>query len=791
MISRILSKRLLPQVLFQVLPVIIAVLLAGGYFAQQTVKELALTEHRARLNQVAAQSATAISLNLTNIVDTAQTLAENDLVINSLIDASDRDRYIPMLFQSLRIQNATHATVTLADYRGRRIASNSLGTNYTGANWVRNAMNGQNVFRLTAAGMIVAIPVYHANQPEGMIVIEFDAEGVADLLTLQVEVEGYSVKTAEGIVVYSSNASFSPSVGIEPDLQVDGGWMWGLAVIDGFPTVRLFVGDRMASVLAPMDRQERFLLIGFLLCILAVTVGIVVTAIKVSKPIIKFIGEVEKIGSTTGLAYRMAPFGSQEFKRLTVSFNNMLSQVEKSTSSRDYVDGILNSMTEFMLVVSPNGQVQSGNRAMADILGCGVEDLAGRNISSILLGDWNELITLAAGDNPSVERILTNEEAAAIPVRVTVSAMNPKNDVSGAVQDGSADNLILVLRDVTEQVRAKVTLDEQVEALRLAKSEAEAAAVAAREANAAKSRFLANMSHEIRTPMNGVLGMVEVLSQTDLTPAQRDGVETIKESGKALLELLNDILDLSKIEAGRIELEELDFSIGDFLSSANALWAPQLAEKGLPFSIHNHLTEGDLIRSDKGRIRQVLYNLIGNAIKFTADGHVEVHLNNIPRGDGRVEVRFEVRDTGIGLSDEQIGNLFRPFAQADASTTRNFGGTGLGLTIGKQFVELLGGKIGVDSIPGEGSNFWFTVIAERGDPQKVTYERSDGGQNSSVEAIENPSLRILLAEDNAINQKIATYLLAPLNCTLDIVNNGLEAVAAVTRTPYDLVLMDI
>jgi signal transduction histidine kinase len=183
---------------------------------------------------------------------------------------------------------------------------------------------------------------------------------------------------------------------------------------------------------------------------------------------------------------------------------------------------------------------------------------------------------------------------------------------------------------------------------------------------------------------------------------------------------------------GGLRVVILDFSIDGFLNSANSLWAPQLQDKGLQFSIHNHLTEGDTIRSDKRRIRQVLYNLIGNAIKFTADGHIEVHLNNIACDDGRVELRFEVHDTGIGLSTDQIGKLFQPFAQADGSTTRNFGGTGLGLTISKKFVELLSDKIGVESIPGEGSILWFTVIAERADPRKEKHEPSDGGQRSSV-----------------------------------------------------------
>lgn len=345
---------------------------------------------------------------------------------------------------------------------------------------------------------------------------------------------------------------------------------------------------------------------------------------------------------------------------------------------------------------------------------------------------------------------------------------------------------VCTFTDVSKRKRAE-------DALQLAKSEAEKAAAEAVHANAAKSEFLANMSHEIRTPMNGVLGMVDILSQTELTPVQQDGVETIKESGKALLYLLNDILDLSKIEAGRMEIEELDFSVTELLASANSLWTHQAQDKGLRFSIHNHLQDPDhnCIKSDQGRLRQVLYNLIGNAVKFTSSGHVEVHLSENTLNDERIALHFEIRDSGIGLTAEQIGKLFQQFSQADGTTTRKYGGTGLGLTICKNFAELLGGEIGVDSIPDEGSTFWFTVIAERGDPRKVKRELSSQTQGSMNKVPNDRTLRILLAEDNAINQKVATYLLGPLDCQLDIVSNGLEAVASVTRTPYDLILMDI
>jgi PAS domain S-box-containing protein len=338
--------------------------------------------------------------------------------------------------------------------------------------------------------------------------------------------------------------------------------------------------------------------------------------------------------------------------------------------------------------------------------------------------------------------------------------------------------------DVSERKRA-------AEALQRAKLEAEAAAERAHEANAAKSKFLAVMSHEIRTPMNGVLGMADLLIQTALTEQQHDFVETIRESGGALLGLLNDILDLSKIEAGRVELEEVNFSITEMLAATNALWTHPAREKGLAFSIHNNLTDIDVVRSDHNRIRQILNNLIGNAIKFTSDGKIEVHVSAQHRDEEGIELRFEISDTGIGVSEEAKENLFQPFTQADSSTTRQYGGTGLGLTISKNLAELLGGEIGLESVQGKGSVFWFTVPMERASPETLTPTSVPGESGLSYETFDGQAMRILIAEDNSINQKVVSWLLAPLNCQFDIVENGLEAVAAVARSHYDVVLMDV
>ncbi len=310
-------------------------------------------------------------------------------------------------------------------------------------------------------------------------------------------------------------------------------------------------------------------------------------------------------------------------------------------------------------------------------------------------------------------------------------------------------------------------------------------------ANMAKSRFLASMSHEIRTPMNGVLGMVSSLLGTKLTSDQHNSVFTIKESGEALLSLLNDILDLSKIEAEKIELEEIDFSLTKILDSTEALWESRARAKNLRFQVLNAPSNTDIIKGDPGRIRQILYNLVGNAIKFTQSGKVSIIIEEIPSQNDKVKFRFEVEDSGLGIAIENQEKLFKAFAQADTTTTRKFGGTGLGLVICKQLTKLMGGEIGIDSTEGLGSTFWFTIEVDKGDPEKVkAEEQAEKLRNKQPDYI-GKSIKILVAEDNQINQKVIQSLLTPLNCHLHVVNNGLEAYMAVQRQAFDVVLMDV
>ena len=328
---------------------------------------------------------------------------------------------------------------------------------------------------------------------------------------------------------------------------------------------------------------------------------------------------------------------------------------------------------------------------------------------------------------------------------------------------------------------SRMLLDGSRRSLREARARARAGEAAAEGANAAKSAFLATMSHEIRTPLNGVLGMAQAMAADDLADVQRDRLEVIHQSGEALLAILNDILDLSKIEAGKLDLEEIEFDLGEVARGAHSAFTALANKKGLSFALDIEAARG-VYRGDPTRLRQILYNLISNGLKFTETGEIRVTAG---QDDGELTLR--VADTGVGIAPEALGRLFNAFSQADASTTRQYGGTGLGLSICRRLAELMGGTVSVESELGRGSCFTVRLPLPR-----VGEERAATALPApATPPVASLAVRVLAAEDNSVNQLVLKTLLHQIGVEPVVVGDGQAAVDAWAGGRWDVILMDV
>jgi PAS domain S-box-containing protein len=428
---------------------------------------------------------------------------------------------------------------------------------------------------------------------------------------------------------------------------------------------------------------------------------------------------------------------------------------------------ILQSIKEGVCLIDKDHRITFANASAAKMLGWKAEELISEPFEAVLFGQAEDN---EANDHP-IHFVLTEGETIHV------------NTETFFRRDGSSflsEYCGVPLRENHRIAGAVITFDDIGERRDLENAGADARD-AALEAAREKSDFLANMSHEIRTPLNGIIGISELLAETDLSIGQKDYLETIRTSAYLLLDIVNDMLDFSKLEAGKLELEEVDFDLRDITAKIIKLFTPQAFKKKDKLAIEIAADVPTDLCGDAGRLRQVLHNLVSNAIKFTENGRISLKVSR----EQDDFLRFEVSDTGIGIEPHKQKKIFEPFAQGDLSTTRQFGGTGLGLAISRQIVQMMSGKIGVESEPGRGSKFWFT--AKFGCQSVVL---SDWGAPDREYRIDRKDVRILVVEDNPVNQQVALGRLAQLSLSADVAENGLRAVEAVQEKKYDLILMD-
>ena len=681
--------------IFRVVPLlaILLAILAGiaSYFSRDLLQDIILERHE----RVAENFEDRVRTSLKSVEDQLATIAQNDLIVNGLIDAEQRDQYIPTFIRSWRISGISNSQIALLDYKGRLIASNvdtKFFENFS-KNWKEIVLEQERPFRsLDASGLSMVMPIKYQYGVEGAVALNILPDDLHALFSISSINYFVTLQDKSGRTVFDAHYALKGQV-----IDLDSREWFHINHESNYG--RVITMEPTAQAFSNVDQADIILTASALL-ILLVSAGVIIIAARQTANTVKELSvSIRDITRTGELSSRINQSNKPlELQNLAREFNSMLEALQQSTTSRNKLYTMANSMGEFILSVDARFQVNLINHALSIFLEK-LQVQTGEEVASLFPGS-PILVVGKLNETWNQNYIIDGVQ---VTVKWDRAALH--------ADDGSQSGFVFVGKNVTKDIENAKELEE-------AKNQAE-------HASRVKSEFLANMSHEIRTPMNAIIGMNDLILNTELKPRQHDYVIKSQKAAKNLLGLLNDILDFSKIEAGKLNIECIPFDIYELLDSIADIVGIRLHEK--PINAYFEI-DPDLPRclvGDPLRLNQILINLLSNAIKFTETGYVALMISVIKTEENKINLTLQVKDSGVGIHPDKQEQLFTPFTQADGSTTRRFGGTGLGLSISRLLTELMGGEITVQSELGKGASFKvslpYEVVEEQ--PPKLVVNR--------------------------------------------------------------------